>query len=110
MVIKEVKEHLINNLLPFWMRLKDDRHGGFYGEMSYDLKQNHQAVKGGIYHSRILWFFSNACLTLNDKKYLDYADHAYEFIRNRFVDKEFGGIYWTVFGNALIITEECASN
>ncbi|NLP17429.1 MAG: N-acylglucosamine 2-epimerase [Clostridiales bacterium] len=96
MVIKEVKEHLINNLLPFWMRLKDDRHGGFYGEMSYDLKQNHQAVKGGIYHSRILWFFSNACLTLNDKKYLDYADHAYEFIRNRFVDKEFGGIYWTV--------------
>lgn len=96
MVIKEVKEHLINHILPFWMKLKDETHGGFYGEMDYDCKVKYNSVKGGIYHSRILWFFSNAYLTLKDKKYLAYADHAYDFIRNSFVDKEYGGIYWTV--------------
>lgn len=96
MMIKEVKEHLINQILPFWMGLRDDKHGGFCGDMSYDLIKNHEAAKGGIYHSRILWFFSNAYLTLKDKRYLDYADHAYNFIKESFVDKKYGGIYWTV--------------
>jgi mannobiose 2-epimerase len=96
MIIKEVKEHLINHVLPFWMGLKDDKYGGFCCDVTYDLKYNHKSVKGGIYHSRILWFFSNAYLTLKDKKYLAYADHAYDFIRNSLVDKEYGGVYWTV--------------
>lgn len=95
-MVKEVKEHLLCDILPFWMGLKDDKHGGFYGEVGYDLKRNHQAIKGGIYHSRILWFFSNAYLTLKDKTYLEYADHAYDFLHNYLLDKKYGGIYWTV--------------
>lgn len=95
-MIREVKEHLLSDILPFWMGLKDDKHGGFYGEVSYDLKRNHQSIKGGIYNSRILWFFSNAYLTLKDKTYLEYADHAYDFLQNYLYDKEYGGIYWTV--------------
>ena len=96
MMVSDVKTHLLNNILPFWMGLKDDKHGGFYGEVAYDLNRNHQAIKGGIYNSRILWFFSNAYLTLQDKKYLIYADHAYNFLKNSFLDKDYGGIYWTV--------------
>lgn len=95
-MLREVKEHLLNLILPFWMGLKDDKYGGFYGEMDYDRNIIHKSVKGGIYHSRILWFFSNAFLTLKDNKYLTYADHAYDFIKNSFIDKENGGIYWTV--------------
>lgn len=95
-MLREVKEHLQNKILPFWMGLKDETHGGFYGEVGYDQKINHKSVKGGIYHSRILWFFSNAYLTLKDKLYLDYADHAYEFLKNHLIDREYGGIYWTV--------------
>ena len=34
-MIKEVKKHLVNQVLPFWMRLKDDKYGGFYGEVDY---------------------------------------------------------------------------
>lgn len=96
MIINEVKEHLLNHILPFWMGLKDDQYGGFFGNVGYDLKHNNRSVKGCIYHSRILWFFSNAFLTLKDKKYLEYADHAYDFICNYFVDEKYDGVYWTV--------------
>ncbi|MDD4112033.1 MAG: AGE family epimerase/isomerase [Herbinix sp.] len=96
MEVKEIKEYLINHLLPYWMGLKDDRHGGFYGEMGYDGKVKYTSVKGCIYHSRILWFFSNACLTLKNKDYLIYADHAYDFLKNKLYDRKYGGVYWTV--------------
>ena len=96
MMIKEAKEHLLNHVLPFWMGLKDDRHGGFYGEMGYDRKVEYTSVKGCIYHSRILWFFSNAYLTLKNKDYLIYADHAYDFLKNKLYDRKYGGVYWTV--------------
>lgn len=96
MIINEVKEHLINHILPFWMKLKDDTHGGFYGEVTYDLDIRHTSIKGCIYHSRILWFFSNAYLTLKNEDYLVYADHAFDFIKEKFFDSEYGGVYWTV--------------
>lgn len=96
-MIKEVKKHLVNQVLPFWMRLKDDKYGGFYGEVDYQGVIKHSAIKGGILNSRILWFFSNACLTLKNKEYLTYADHAYRFLKDKFYDPEYGGVYWTVF-------------
>ena len=95
MVVKEVKEQLVSNILPFWKGLKDDN-GGFYGEVGYDRKINHQSIKGGIYNSRILWFFSNVYLTLKDEDCLAYAEHAYNFLKNNLLDPEYGGIYWTV--------------
>lgn len=95
MIISEIEEHLINHILPFWMGLKDDRYGGFYGEMGYDGKVKYTSVKGCIYHSRILWFFSNAYLTLKNEGYLVYADYAYDFIKSKFYDYEYGGVYWT---------------
>lgn len=95
MIINEIEEHLINHILPFWMGLKDDRYGGFYGEMGYDGKVKYTSVKGCIYHSRILWFFSNTYLTLKNEGYLVYADYAYDFIKSKFYDYEYGGVYWT---------------
>ncbi|HHU71432.1 MAG TPA: N-acylglucosamine 2-epimerase [Clostridiales bacterium] len=96
MIINEVKEELIGNIIPFWRSLKDDKHGGFYGGMGYDLETLKHSIKGGIYNSRILWFFSNAYITLKDEECLKCADHAYEFLRNKLIDKEFGGVYWSV--------------
>lgn len=96
MIINEVKEQLIGNIIPFWKSLKDDTYGGFYGEVNYDLVILPHSIKGGIFNSRILWFFANAYLTLKDEEYLKYADHAYEFLRDYLIDKEYGGVYWSV--------------
>ena len=79
---KEVKDELVNGIIPFWKGLRDDENGGYYGEMSYDLKVNKEAEKGCILNSRITWFFSNAYTLLKDKSLLDEAKHAYEFLRD----------------------------
>ena len=81
-------------ILPYWENLIDREHGGFYGLVDYDLSLDKQAPKGVILNSRILWFFSNAYLTYGDEECLIYAKHAYEFLRDRCVDREVGGVYW----------------
>jgi len=91
-----MKEHAANVLLPFWEGLKDEEYGGFYGYMGYDLALDKEAVKGCILNSRILWFFSNAYLTLGDEKALPYARHAFLFLKEHCMDKENGGVYWSL--------------
>lgn len=94
--VQEIETHLKEVLIPFWESLHDREHGGFYGWLGYDLKLNQQAVKGVILNSRILWFFSNAYRMLGDETLLAYAKHAYRFLRDVCIDKEYGGVYWSM--------------
>lgn len=96
MLLEGVKSNLNQVILPFWKKMLDEENGGFYGEMNYDLAIDKTADKGGILNSRILWTFSNAYLVLEDASVLPYADQAYRFLRDQFIDKEFGGIYWSL--------------
>lgn len=96
MMTEEIREHLTDRIIPFWKGLRDDEHGGYYGYMDYDLKVDRQAVKGCILNSRITWFFANAYLTLGEESLLEEARHGYEFMREYCVDREKGGVYWSV--------------
>lgn len=96
MFATEIKEHLVNDLIPFWQGLKDEENGGFYGYLSYDLKLDKKAVKGCILNSRILWFFSNAYMVLGDPSLLESATHAYQFLKEHCIDDEFGGVFWSL--------------
>lgn len=93
---EEVKNHLVSVIIPFWKNLRDDRYGGYYGYMDYDLELDKKAEKGCILNSRITWFFSNAYTLLKDESLLAEADHGYEFLKNCCLDKENGGIYWSM--------------
>lgn len=93
---REMELHLKEKLLPFWKNLKDDMYGGFYGFMDTDLKIVKTAEKGCILNSRILWFFSNAYLTLKDESIKPYADHAYRFLIERCMDRREGGVFWSL--------------
>jgi 4-O-beta-D-mannosyl-D-glucose phosphorylase len=93
---EEMREHLEHKLLPFWEGLKDDEYGGYYGYVGHDLKVDKKAEKGVILNSRILWFFSNACITLKENELLSYARHGYEFLKDHCLDREAGGVYWSV--------------
>ena len=96
-MLKEgVKKNLTECILPFWMSLKDDEYGGFYGLVDSELKLHKDGEKGVILCSRILWTFSSAYMVLEDEKYLEYAEHAYKFLRDKCIDKERGGVYWSV--------------
>lgn len=97
MFAEEVKEHLTKDLIPFWENLKDDTYGGFYGYLGYDLVLDKKAEKGCILNSRILWFFSNAYLLLKEEKLLACAQHAFHFLKEHCVDRENGGIFWSLY-------------
>lgn len=96
MFTSEIKEHLTKDIIPFWRGLKDEEYGGFYGYMGYDLGLDKKAVKGCILNSRILWFFSNAYLVLKEEELLADAGHAFRFLKDYCVDKENGGVYWSL--------------
>ncbi len=92
----QFEEHLNKKILPFWKNLRDEENGGFYGYMNFDLVIDKKYDKGCILNSRILWFFSNAYLCTKDESLIEYANHAFEFLKTYCVDKEFGGVYWAV--------------
>lgn len=96
MMIREIRRQLTDGILPFWKSLVDREQGGFYGEVDFELNVNKCADKGVILHSRILWFFANSFLTLRNEEDLQYADHAFDFLVKVCVDKEYGGVYWSV--------------
>ena len=93
---EEILKHLTEDIIPFWENLLDKEYGGFYGRTDYDLCVDKKALKGGILNSRITWFFSNAYTLLKDESLLAYAKAGYEFLRDRFIDKEEGGVFWNV--------------
>jgi len=90
----EAAKHLTGNLIPFWEGLRDERYGGYYGYMDFDLTLDKQSPKGCILNSRILWFFSRAYGALGEAHLLEHARHAYGFM-DKFWDHEQGGVYWS---------------
>lgn len=96
MMLEEVKAHLLNDIIPFWKNLRDDEFGGYYGYMDYDLKLDKKAVKGCILNSRITWFFANAYTLLKDESLLEEARHGFAFMKEHCMDKENGGIFWSM--------------
>jgi mannobiose 2-epimerase len=94
-VIETCNTEIMQRMVPFWSALRDTMHGGFIGEYDGNVPVLH-ADKGSIYHARILWFFSTASRVLAKPAMLEYAEHAYKFIRDVLIDPENGGVYWSV--------------
>lgn len=93
----EVEKELKANILPFWAyKAPDEKDGGFYGLVLNDLTTDLRAPKGSVLCSRILWTFSHAYALSRDKLYLDRANRAYFYLRDNFLDNEYGGVYWSV--------------
>ena len=90
------RQHLETVILPFWKNLRDDTCGGFYGYMDQQLNLDRKAEKGCILNSRILWFFSETAMALKSEELKDYARHAYAFLRDHCMDRENGGIFWSM--------------
>ena len=94
--MKQTAQEMLENIITFWKGMRDNEFGGYYGLMDIDLNLNKTADKGCILNSRILWFFSEAARVLNRSDLLDEARHAYRFLTERCIDRERGGIYWSV--------------
>ena len=94
---QEVQDVLENNILRFWMdNMVDEEHGGFYGRMDGKGVLHPKADKGAILNARILWTFSAAYRLLGKSEYLAMATRAKQYFINHFIDKQYGGVYWSV--------------
>ena len=95
----EAREQLEQVIIPFWLRMKDNEYGGFYGKVGYDLTCFKKAPKCLVQSSRILWFFSEAAMLLDREDCRRSADHAYQFLSNHGFDHQTGGLYWSLSYN-----------
>lgn len=95
-IARAAEEMLRDRLIPFWKALRDEKRGGYYGYMDFYHRLDKGAEKGCILNSRILWFFSEAAMVLKDDSLLPYARHAYDFLQEKCLDREYGGVYWSL--------------
>lgn len=87
---------LLEAIISFWKGLRDDDCGGYYGYMSQALEVDPKAEKGCILSSRILWFFSEAAMLTKREDLRREADHAYDFLMSHCLDREYGGVFWSL--------------
>lgn len=93
---EEFRDVLTNNILPYWMKLMTDPHEGYYGRRDGCDKLHPEAERGVILNARILWTFSAVYQALGDQEYLDAARRSFEYIENRFIDRNYGGVFWSL--------------
>ena len=99
-----MQDVLQQNILRFWLeKMIDHEHGGFYGRIDANEVLHPEAEKGSILNARILWSFSAAYRVLGNPEYLEAATRAKDYIIDHFLDKDYGGVYWSVdyLGNPL---------
>lgn len=95
-LVSDLRENLTSNILPFWTDRMADPRGGFLGRIDGDDTPDYDAPKGAILNGRLLWTFSAAYRVIRDPQYLAAATRAYEYLRDHFLDREMGGVYWSV--------------
>ena len=88
---------LETNILPFWInRMVDNNRGGFYGRIDGHNILHPDAEKGAVLNARILWTFSAATRLFHKMPYHILATRAKDYLVTRFIDREQGGVYWSL--------------
>ena len=92
----EAKNHLVNELLPFWTsRMVDHKNGGFITHFDKDGKDTGEDEKSLIAQTRCLYTLASAHRAgYGDGKLADLAKHGADFLINKMWDRENDGFYW----------------
>jgi mannobiose 2-epimerase len=91
------EQELRGNILPFWLEHARDRaRGGFHAFIGQDMVVRDDQPRGALLTARILWTFSAAYRRYQDPAYLEMARWAYRDLVDRFIDREHGGLFWTI--------------
>ena len=95
--LKEEVQSELDSILKYWMlHTLDEVNGGFAGKIDHNNKVYANSPKGAVLNARILWTFSAAYYATQQPEYLQIAGRAFNYINQYFVDREYGGVYWTV--------------
>ena len=101
-VLKDLKE----NVLHFWEKYAVDPSGGFYGMILNDGTPRPDEAKGVVLNARILWTFSTAYRLFGDENYKHLANRAQRYLIDHFIDKQLGGVYWSLYADGTPLDTE----
>ncbi len=94
---KNELEAELTKILSYWMdHTLDEKNGGFVGKIDNDNQVDYFAPKGSVLNARILWSFSSAYNLCKKDEYLCHAERAYQYLLGYFIDKDYGGVFWSV--------------
>ncbi|MCX2474932.1 AGE family epimerase/isomerase [Pedobacter sp. MC2016-05] len=87
----------LDNILNYWKTNTIDLDfGGFVGQIAEGELINPDAEKGSVLNARILWSLSAAYNFNGDLQDLYLAQHGFQYIKEHFIDKQYGGVYWSL--------------
>ena len=96
-ILKNKAKTELINILDYWLKNTIDKeNGGFIGEINHQNVINNNSETGAVLNARILWSFSAAYAVEKNPEYLKTAKRAFQYIKDYFFDKEFGGIFWSL--------------
>ena len=94
---QEMLHELEGNILAFWRdKMTDQVHGGFLGRIDGNGVAHPEAEKGAMLNACILWAFSAAYRVTRTLEWLSTATRAKDYFVSHFIDKECGGVYWSL--------------
>lgn len=94
---QEMLHELEGNILAFWRdKMTDQVHGGFLGRIDGNGVAHPEAEKGAMLNACILWAFSAAYRVTRTQEWLSTATRAKDYFVSHFIDKEYGGVYWSL--------------
>ncbi|MEL7587064.1 MAG: AGE family epimerase/isomerase [Prolixibacteraceae bacterium] len=93
---KEAENHLVNELLPFWItRMKDELNGGYLTHFDKNGNDSGEDEKSLIAQTRCLYTVSSAHRAgYGEGSYAELARHGFDFLIHNMWDQEYGGFYW----------------
>ena len=93
----EVQNHLVNELMPFWMdRCRDEENGGFITHFDQNGHDSAEDEKSLIAQTRTVYTFSSLHRAgYGNGKCADFARHGVDFLLSKMWDAQYGGFYWT---------------
>jgi mannobiose 2-epimerase len=93
-IVDQMERSLRYELLEAWYPASlDTLYGGFLSDFTYDWKPSGMQNKMLVAQARHLWTASEAAIFYNDDMYRQIARHAFLFLRDRMMDKKYGGFY-----------------
>jgi cellobiose epimerase len=85
------RSQALTDLIPFWEKTIDRDNGGFFTDTDETGKPKTSSNKYPRMNSRIVFGFSAAYLLSGDDKYLEFAAHGMDYLKNYGYDQEYGG-------------------
>jgi len=94
---EEMRHHLHEELLPFWSTHGvDPEYGGYLTYLDKNGNPTGETVKTMLCQARMIYTYSSAHRAgLGGGKFLNIAAQGVDFLVRHFLDKKYGGWYWT---------------